>query len=301
LCRHGQKELPSKYLYDAVGSALFEAISALPEYGLTRADARLLETHAADIAARLPKSLIVAELGSGSGKKTRHLLDALSRDREITYFPIDISPAALTMVERELGLTPRIRAVPLKREYLPGLAQAAGGRTPGESLLVLFLGSTIGNFAPGAEVQFVRRLREQLQRGDALLIGADLIKPHAQMLAAYDDPAGVTAAFNLNLLARVNRELGADFEVRAFAHEVRFNEKTSTVEMHLRSLNAQTVHVPCAGIQIAFQRGETIWTEGSRKYTIADLDQLASASGFSVEARWVDEEWPFAEMLFVAV
>jgi uncharacterized SAM-dependent methyltransferase len=166
---------------------------------------------------------------------------------------------------------------------------------------VLFLGSTVGNFAAGEDVTFLRRLRERIATGDALLLGADLVKPRAQLLAAYDDAAGVTAAFNLNLLARVNRELGADFNVRGFAHEVRFDEQTSTVEMHLRSLEAQVVRVPCAGIHVSFAASETIWTEGSRKYALEDLQRLGSAAGFRIDAQWTDDEWPFAETLLVAV
>jgi dimethylhistidine N-methyltransferase len=301
LCRDGQKELPSKYLYDAVGSALFETISVLPEYGLTRADERLLQRHAREIVRRLPKPVVVSELGSGSGKKTRPLLEALCGGRKVAYYPIEISAAALTMIQRELADIHCVSIVGLESEYLAGLARVAALRRRGEHLLVLFLGSTIGNFDLGSDVRFLRDVRQTLAPGDTLLLGADLIKPQQQLLDAYDDPAGVTAAFNRNLLARINRELDADFNLRHFEHEARFNEKTSSVEMHLRSLRAQVVEVRWAGFQVAFAAGETIWTESCHKYSLPELTALATAARFRVEAQWIDAEWPFAESLLVAV
>src|SRR3954470_200940 len=209
LTKGGQKELPSKYLYDDVGSALFEVISVLPEYGLTRADERLLQRHAHDIVQQVPRPVAVAELGSGSGKKTRWLLKALCRTQHVSYFPIEISPTALAMCERELGDIDSISIVGFEREYLEGLVEVAARRREGQNLLVLFLGSTIGNFDRPAAAKFLREVRHTLQPGDSLLLGTDLEKPIPQLLAAYDDPAGVTAAFNLNLLARINRELEA--------------------------------------------------------------------------------------------
>ena len=216
LTRSGQKELPSKYLYDEVGSALFEAISVLPEYGLTRADVRLLQRHAPDIVSRLPLPVIVAELGTGSGKKTRWLLEALARRRPSCYCPIEISRSALAMCRRELGDIEAISIVGYEGEYLEGLAQVAARRRSDEHLLVLFLGSTIGNFERPAAVEFLREVRRILRTGDSLLLGTDLEKPVAQLLAAYDDPLGITAAFNLNLLARINRELDANFMLPRF-------------------------------------------------------------------------------------
>src|ERR1700733_7415300 len=221
LLRPGQKELPSKYLYDSVGSALFEVISVLPEYGLTRADERLLRRHSEDVVARLTPPTVVAELGSGSGKKTRFMLEALSRHRHISYCPIEISRSALTMCERELGDIDSVSIVGFEREYLDGLLEVAARRQAGEQLLVLFLGSTIGNFEHPADVKFLRQMRDILRAGDALLLGTDLTKPIHQLLDAYDDPLGVTAAFNLNLLARINRELDADFVLEQFDHGAR--------------------------------------------------------------------------------
>src|ERR1700720_1028339 len=206
LIKPGQKELPSKYLYDSVGSALFEVISILPEYGLTRADERVLRRHSEDIVARLTPPTTVAELGSGSGKKTRWMLEALSRHKHISYCPIEISRAALNMCERELGDIESVSILGFEREYLDGLLEVAARRKGGEQLLVLFLGSTIGNFEHQADGKFLREMRHILHTGDALLLGTDLAKPIHQLLSAYNDSLGVTAAFNLNLLARMNRE-----------------------------------------------------------------------------------------------
>src|SRR5258708_26738602 len=202
LTKPGQRELPSKYLYDEVGSALFEAISVLPEYGLTRADTRLLKKYAEEIVGRLPSPLHVPELGSGSGKKTRWILEALSRRQMTYYYPIEISPQALAALSKELGQIDMVSIVGHEQPYLEGLRTVAEGRGERDHLLVLFLGSTIGNFDRDAGDTFLREMRAILQTGDALLLGTDLEKSIELQLLAYDDPAGVTAAFNLNLLAR---------------------------------------------------------------------------------------------------
>jgi L-histidine N-alpha-methyltransferase len=300
LLRPVQKELPSKYLYDEVGSALFEVISALPEYGLTRADQRLLRENSGEIVSYLTSPVVVAELGSGSGKKTRYLLEALDRDQQTRYCPIEISHTALTMVARELGDIDHISIVGFEREYLDGLREVAENRLPGEQLFVLFLGSTIGNFDRPADVKFLRAVRRILQPGDALLLGTDLIKPTPQMLDAYDDSLGVTAAFNLNLLARINRELGGNFVLPQFSHDARFNSETRSIEMHLRSKRYQNVTISRAGLTVTFREGETIWTESSHKYSRPELLQLAMAASFRCERQWVDDEWPFAETLLIA-
>jgi dimethylhistidine N-methyltransferase len=300
LSKLGQKELPSKYLYDSVGSALFEVISLLPEYGLTRADERLLQRHAHDIVARLTPPTVVAELGSGSGKKTRWMLEALSQHQHISYCPIEISRTALTMCKRELGDIDSVSIVGLEREYLDGLLEAAARRKSGEQLLVLFLGSTIGNFEHPADVKFLRQMRGILQTGDALLLGTDLEKPIDQLLDAYNDSLGVTAAFNLNLLERINRELDADFVLEQFEHVARFNHDVGSVEMHIRSLKKQIVAIPAAAMSAEFLEGETIWTESSHKYSLGEIFRLAENAGFRCDARWIDEEWPFAENLLIA-
>jgi len=300
LTKPGQKELPSKYLYDSVGSALFEVISVLPEYGLTRADERLLRRYSEDIVARLTPPTTVAELGSGSGKKTRWMLEALSKHQHVSYCPIEISRTALTMCERELGDIDSVSIVGFEREYLDGLLEVAARRQKGEQLLVLFLGSTIGNFEHPADIKFLRQMRDILQTGDALLLGTDLEKPMHQLLDAYDDPLGVTAAFNLNLLARINRELDANFLIPRFEHVARFNQNAGSMEMHIRSLREQTVTIPAAGLSVTFLEGETIWTESSHKYSLGEVLRIAESTGFRCDAQWIDEEWPFAENLFIA-
>jgi L-histidine Nalpha-methyltransferase len=295
-----QKELPSKYLYDDVGSALFEVISFLPEYGLTRADERLLRRHASDIVQRLATPVAVAELGSGSGKKTRWILEALCRRQRTSYYPIEISRTALAMCARELSDIDSISILGFEREYLDGLLEVAAKRRPGQHLLVLFLGSTIGNFDRAAGVNFLREVRLILEPGDSMLLGTDLEKSTAQLTAAYDDSLGVTAAFNLNLLARINRELGADFDLNQFEHVARINCEARRVEMHLRSRRRQAVRIPEAELLVEFHDGETIWTESSHKYASGEVFEIARAAGFFCEAQWIDDEWPFAESLLVA-
>src|SRR5207253_1570631 len=222
LTKPGQKELPSKYLYDDVGSALFEVISVLPEYGLTRADERLLGRYASEIVERLPLPLMVAELGSGSGKKTRWILKALCRRQHTSYFPIEISRTALAMCARELGDIDSMSIVGFEREYLDGLLEVAARRRNGQHLLVLFLGSTIGNFDRPAAAKF------------------------------------------------------------------------------LRSQQNQTVNISRADLSLEFSQGQTIWTESSHKYAPREPLRIAGDAGFRCVAQWVDDEWPFAENLFIA-
>jgi dimethylhistidine N-methyltransferase len=301
LTRLGQKELPSKYFYDEVGSALFDVITLLPEYGLSRADERLLREHAEGMVRPLISSpVVVAELGSGSGKKTRWILEAIARRQPTTYYPIEISPAALTQCAKELGQLDRVSVIGVERAYVEGLASVVADRRAGQRLLVLFLGSTIGNFDRGPAQKFLGEVRRRLQTGDALLLGADLAKPLEQLLRAYDDSLGVTAAFNLNLLARINRELGADFDLRAFEHFARYDEIERRIEMHLVSRRRQEVSIPGAGCSVFFKEGETIWTESSYKYTADEIVQLGETCGFRAEKQWVDDEWPFAETLMIA-
>ncbi|OFV87512.1 MAG: dimethylhistidine N-methyltransferase [Acidobacteria bacterium RIFCSPHIGHO2_12_FULL_67_30] len=296
-----QKELPSKYLYDEVGSALFEVICALPEYGLARAGERLLRRHAGDIVAQLSQPVAVAELGSGTGKSTRWLLEALARRQPVTYYPIDISRAALARCERELSQIDSVSLVGFERAYLDGLLEVAARRREGEHLLVLFLGSTIGNFDRPAGEEFLRAVRRILQPGDALLLATDLEKPMPQLILAYDDPLGVTAAFNLNLLARVNRELEADFNLARFRHQARWDARARRLEMHLVSLAEQSVTLRKLGLTVGFREGETIWTESCHKYNLEEIFQMAARAGYHCRAQWVDSEWPFAQSLYVAV
>jgi L-histidine N-alpha-methyltransferase len=291
-----QKQLPPSYLYDEVGSALFEAITLVPEYGLTRADARLLKRHAAELADNLTPGSLVAELGSGTGAKTRHILAALGRPQVVEYYPIDVSAAALRACAMELDSVARV--TPVNATYLEGLRRANRARRPGQNLLLLFLGSTIGNFARPAASAFLADVRSLLVEGDALLLGADLVKAVPRMLCAYDDAAGVTAAFNKNLLARMNRELCANFDLRHFEHEVRWNDEERRIEMHLRSISDQIVEIPGADLTITLEDGETIWTESSHKFDLCELQGIAAQAGFEEQACWVDREWPFAECLW---
>ncbi|HZS51004.1 MAG TPA: L-histidine N(alpha)-methyltransferase [Bryobacterales bacterium] len=300
LTKLGQKELPSMYLYDEVGTALFEAITWLPEYGLTRADERLLRMHAEAMIDCLEPPVLVAELGSGTGRKTRYLLEALIRRQPVVYHPIDISRLALAKCRLELAGLGSIGIVGVEQSYLDGLRAVASWRRENERLLILFLGSNIGNFERPAEERFLAEIRRCLSPGDGLLIGMDLEKPVPEMLLAYDDPAGVTAAFNLNLLARVNRELGGDFNLREFAHEARYNQKQRRIEMHLRSLRRQTVSVAAANVACTLLEGETIWTEACHKFRLEEIPLMARRTGFACRAQWVDPQWPFAESLWIA-
>ncbi len=299
-----QKELPSKYLYDNVGSALFEVISVLPEYGLTRADERLLRRYAYEIVEQLPAPVVVAELGSGSGKKTRWILEALARrgrGRHTSYCPIEISPAALAMCRRELGDIDAISIVGFEREYLDGLQEVAARREARQSICWCC------SWAAPSETSTGRRARDSsakcaaiLQPGDSLLLGTDLEKPLPQLLAAYDDPLGVTRSFNLNLLARINRELARISICTGSNMSPSSIVEARSVEMHLRSRCKQSVAIRGAALSVGLLEGETIWTESSHRYHQAELVTLGERAGYRCEAQWIDREWPFAQSLFFA-
>ena len=292
-----QKTLDCRYLYDDIGWALHEAIALLPQCGLTRADARIMEAHAGDLLDCLPFPLTIAELGSGSAAKTGAILEAVRKRQSAVYYAIDESAGALARCARELG--PLAAVHPLEMSFLDGLRDIAGRRAAGERLLVLFPGSSIGNFEPGAAIQFVDSIRRRLAPGDALLLGTDLVKPTAQLLDAYDDPTGVTAAFNLNLLGRINRELDGDFDLRQFAHVIRYHEEAQRIEMHLRSRVYQIVSIRKADLIVDFAAGETICTEACHKFYLEQVETMADAAGFRLQQQWVDEEWGFAENLLI--
>ena len=300
LSKRGQKELYSKYLYDDIGSALFDAITVLPEYGLTRADARLLRRHSVGLAKRLDYPALVVELGSGSGSKSRWVLSAIAAKQPVTYCPVDVSVSALENCWRELRQMDSVDIVPLAQSYLDGLRQAVDLRPAGKPMLVLFLGSTLGNFDPERAEEFLADVRRLMLPGDAFYLSTDLQKEIPRLIAAYDDAIGVTAAFNMNLIARINRELGANFDLSKFAHEARYDTAAHRIEMHLRSLSSQTVSVS-DDFTIKLRRGETIWTESSYKFRCEDISGLARRTGFDCEIQWVDEEWPFAQSLLRAV
>lgn len=295
----GQKELPSKYFYDAVGSALFEVISLLPEYGLTRAGERILRRHAEEITTRVPGPVVVAELGSGSGRKTRLILEALARRQPTLYHPIELSHTALAMCEREMNQLDSVSVLGFETSYLEGLRHAASRRESGQHLLVLFLGSSIGNFDRKPGEEFLWNIRQILTSGDALLLATDLEKPAEQLLQAYNDPLGVTAAFNLNLLARINRELRGEFDLANFRHVARYNQHERRIEMHLCSTTRQSIAIRKASLTVALERDETIWTESSHKYAVEEVIEMGRRTGFRCTGQWFDREWPFAENLLV--
>jgi dimethylhistidine N-methyltransferase len=238
----------------------------------------------------------VCELGSGSGRKTRFILDALrSQNGNLVYSPIDVSSAALANCTREVSDLATVR--PVCADWMDGLQQLSRQRSE-DPLLLLFLGSSIGNLSRIDLPQFLSRIAAALRPDDLFLLGVDLVKDVETMLTAYDDPTGVTAAFNLNLLGRINRELNADFDLRSFAHEVRWNSEERRIEMHLLSGRQQTVSIAELESTFDFEAGETIWTEASNKFVPAELVQLATASGFATLNAWTDQSWPFSEVLW---
>jgi L-histidine N-alpha-methyltransferase len=294
-----QPSLPSRWLYDDVGSALFEAITFLPEYGLTRAEQRILDLHAESMATRLPASPIVVELGAGSGKKTRRLISAMAARRPLRYCPVDVSAAALALCARNLDGVARVEVAPIEDEYLAGLDAALEDRGD-RPAVVLFLGSTIGNFDRRAADEFLAEVRARLQPADVLLLATDLVKPESLLIPAYDDAAGVTAAFNRNVLARINRELGGTFDLSAFRHEARWQPSARRIEMHLVATRPTHARVAAAEVDVRFESGESIWTESSHKFDLGDLPAMGARAGFAPAGRWLDASWPFAETLFVA-
>jgi dimethylhistidine N-methyltransferase len=296
-----EKALPPKYFYDALGSKLFEAITLLEEYYPTRAEREILERYAGEIVSRLPSPVELVELGSGSAEKTRVLIAAiLERQPELHYVPVDISEAALDDASHALlDLFPGLRITAYSSDYAGALDELREhGRA---SRLALFLGSNIGNLDEAHAVDFLRGVRATLRAGDALLLGADLKKDAATLGAAYDDPLGVTAAFNLNMLARINRELDADFDLRRFAHRASYDADEGVVRMHLVSLAAHRVRIGACDLEVDFDEGETIHTEDSRKYDVALLDRLARLSGFVRSETWYDAARRFSSSLFAAV
>jgi dimethylhistidine N-methyltransferase len=299
------KRLFPKYFYDALGSALFEAICRLPEYYLTRAEDEILSRRADEIARAVADDshVTLVEFGSGSSSKTRRVIDALlRRQADLLYVPIDISTAALESAARALLDTyPRLRVEAYAADYDTALARLRDGAASRGRTLALFLGSNVGNFDAGAAEQFLRKVRAALRVGDALLVGADLKKDARTLEEAYDDPLGVTAAFNLNLLARINRELGADFDPRAFRHVARYDERAGRVEMHIESLRAQTVRISALSLEINFAAGERVHTENSYKYDLPALDSLAARSGFARAETWLDDAARFSSSLLTAL
>jgi L-histidine Nalpha-methyltransferase len=292
------RQLQSKYFYDALGSQLFEAICQLPWYLIPRAERTLIEQHAEAIGAALPELTTIVELGCGSGAKLALLVERMRRTRPMLVRLIDISPTALELSARTLGRLSHVSVVGHRAPYGPGLRDATAHRPAQGSMLVLFLGSNIGNFHASAAEGFLRDVRTCLRPGDGFLLGADLVKPKADLLLAYGDPIGVTAAFNKNLLERINRELGGDFDLGAFDHVPRWNATASRVESHLVSRRDQIVTIGAADLTIPFAAGESIWTESSYKYRPEQLADLGRAAGFACGGQWIEPNARFALTLF---
>jgi dimethylhistidine N-methyltransferase len=284
------KRLACRYFYDAEGSALFDAICELPEYYLTRTETAILRAYAGDIAASFPGDVTLVELGSGSAIKTRLLLEAFLRSRsQLRYVPIDICrPVLEASAARLLHEFANLEITAVAAEYHQGLQQLRA--EAGRPKLILWLGSNIGNFDRAEAARFLGQVRGTMTAADRLLIGVDLRKDKAILEAAYDDAAGVTAAFNLNLLARINRELEGTFDVRAFEHRAVYDEVAGRIEMYLVSTQPQRVHIGRTGLEVAFAAGEMVHTENSYKYSPAEIDDLCAAAGLAIEHSYFDAE-----------
>jgi dimethylhistidine N-methyltransferase len=310
------RHLPAYLFYDERGSALFEAITRLPEYYLTRSEQEIFQARATELAARVAGTAWVVELGAGTASKTRLLLEALlARERQLAYVAIDVSESALAAAERQLA-HPGLVVRTLVGRYETALDEAA--RLPGRKL-ALFIGSSIGNYEPAEAIALLKRLRHALVAGDRLLLGADLRKDESLLLPAYADAAGVTARFNLNMLAHVNHLFGegrlsrptgdgrrlehsiGDFDLGAFRHVALWNGEASRMEMHLEARRRQTVVLPALGLRLTFEAGERIHTENSYKLTQAVQEELLRAAGFEPEVAWLDERGWFAVHLARAV
>ncbi|MFL6313452.1 MAG: L-histidine N(alpha)-methyltransferase [Terriglobales bacterium] len=290
------RRLPPKLFYDAAGSQLFEQITETPEYYPTRTERAILKKYAGEIVRQAGTNVTLVELGAGSASKTQVLIEALLRRQlRAEFYPVDVSSSALQGALTTLnGHFPRLRVSPIVADYthrIPDLNSLPGRK------LVLFIGSTIGNFEPEEAMAFLKSVHSSLQAGDALLIGFDLIKDAGVLHAAYNDGQGVTAAFNKNMLVRINRELGGSFDVDAFEHVALWNRRKSRIEMHLESVYEQTVWVQDLGRGFHFEKGERIHTENSYKFNAASIARLLRRSGFKLEKQWTDAKGWFCEAL----
>jgi L-histidine N-alpha-methyltransferase len=295
-----QKRFLPKYFYDELGSQLFDAICLLPEYYLTRAENEILARYADEIAAALEGHKTLLEMGSGSASKTRLLIEALlRRQSELLFIPVDISATALESSSRILLQSyPRLKIEAYAADYFAGLAEL--GKKPRPRTLALFLGSNISNFDRDEAFRFLSALRDVLQKGDALLLGVDLKKDPAVLEAAYNDALGVTSAFNLNVLARINRELGGTFNLRAFKHHAFYNEAAGRIEIYIQSLINQSVRIEKLDLEVEFAEGELIHTENSYKYDMTGIRELAAQTGFELSRTWLDSQERFSSNLLLA-
>jgi L-histidine N-alpha-methyltransferase len=292
-----RKSIPPRWFYDELGSALFDAITHLPEYYVTRAETEVLTGYRSEIATAIGTVGRVVELGSGTARKSRLILEAISQPR-LEYVPIDVDMSVLEKTARELLLEqPAVKVTAISGDFRRAARYLRDLPSPSGRTCVLFLGSTVGNLELSDAATLLRDLRAVLQSGDTVLLGADLKKPQPIIDAAYNDALGVTASFNLNLLQRMNRELGAHFDLRSFAHRAEYIERLGRVEMHLVSLRPQTVSIDKLRLEATFVEGETIHTENSYKYDEPTLDRLATEGGFEVTQRWSDSRGWFADVL----
>ncbi|HKP47995.1 MAG TPA: L-histidine N(alpha)-methyltransferase [Pyrinomonadaceae bacterium] len=296
-----RKRFLPKYFYDELGSQLFEAICLLPEYYLTRAENEILKQYADEIVAAVSGPTTLLEMGSGSASKTRLLIEALLRKQaELLFIPVDISATALESSSRILLQSyPRLAIEAYAADYFAGLAELKK-KTHGPTL-ALFLGSNISNFDSDEALRFLRALREVLNKDDALLLGADLKKDKTILEAAYNDALGVTAAFNLNVLARINREVGGNFDLRAFRHVAFYNDVAGRIEIYIESLREQKVAIRKLEMEVDFAEGELIHTENSYKYDLESIDSLAAQTGFTRAHTWQDRAQQFSSNLLLAV
>ena len=289
------KTLPCRHFYDQRGSELFEAICQLPEYYLTRAETEILTAHAGDIAALFDKPVSLIELGSGSAVKTQLIIEALlARQPDLLFAPVDISQSALEESALELLQTYKdLEVIGVAAPYEVGLAHLQ--REISGARLALWLGSSVGNFQPDEAIPFLREIACALSgEADRLLIGMDLHKDRQVLERAYDDAQGITAAFNLNLLHRINRELGGNFDMARFAHRALYDEDLGRVEMHLLSLAEQTVCIDELELEVTFAAGETIHTENSHKYRLGNIAALLRSAGFELEHQFTDPQQRFS-------
>jgi dimethylhistidine N-methyltransferase len=289
------RQIPCRYLYDALGSHLFEAICELPWYRITRAESELLRAHGDAMVASPSDPVTLVELGCGSGEKIGVLVGAITaRGARAVVHLVDVSQTALDLSERSLARFPGVAVNSHQATYEAGLAEVARAAPAGGHTIALFLGSNIGNSTNAEAAALLRRVRAALTPGDALLLGADLVKPERDLVLAYDDPLGVTAAFNKNLLLRINRELGGDFDLAGFDHEAVWNAEHARMDMFLVSRRAQRVRVDAAELDVTFAAGERIWTESSYKYTPEAIAALGEGAGFRVETQWLEPDARFA-------
>jgi L-histidine Nalpha-methyltransferase len=282
------KRLPCRYFYDAQGSQLFEEICGLPEYYLTRAEREILTERSGEIAALFQVETVMVELGSGSAAKTRLLIEAfLNRYPRLSYMPVDISPSMLEESSRSLLADyPRLEITGIAATYEDGLARLQD--ETGRPKLILWLGSNVGNLDRAEATRFLCQVRRTMTARDRLLVGIDLRKERTTLERAYDDAQGVTARFNLNLLTRINQELGGRFDLDAFRHRAVYDEPLGRVEMHLESIRAQRVRIEQLDLEVAFTAGETIHTENSYKYSPVEISALAAGAALRVERQWFD-------------